>query len=158
MDVKDFEFSQNHLLFWDKLEKANFWLEAIIATADRDVDDRTVAHLLRDPIEDGGQWNMFVALVRKHGLVPKSGDAGDRSVLATTRQMNRDLRHVLRQAARDLRDRRGRRRRRRGPARAEGAGARGRSTGCSASTSARRRSGLVAVEGQGQAASTATAR
>ena len=52
-------------------------LEAIIETADRDVDDRTVAHLLVDPTEDGGQWNMFVALVHKHGLVPKVGDARD---------------------------------------------------------------------------------
>ena len=49
MGVKDFEFSQNHLLFWDKLEKANYLLEAIIETADRDVDDRTVAHLLVRP-------------------------------------------------------------------------------------------------------------
>ena len=71
LGVKDFEFSQNHLLFWDKFEKANHWLESIIATADRDVDDRTVAHLLATPAEDGGQWNMFVALVVKHGLVPK---------------------------------------------------------------------------------------
>ena len=49
MGVKEFEFSQNHLLFWDKLERANYWLEAIIDTADRDVDDRTVAHLLDAP-------------------------------------------------------------------------------------------------------------
>ena len=72
LGVKDFEFSQNHLLFWDKLEKANFWLEGVLATADRDVDDRTVAFQMSDPTGDGGQWNMFVALVRKHGLVPKS--------------------------------------------------------------------------------------
>lgn len=65
----DFEFSQNFLLFWDTLEKANHWLESVLATANLDIDDRTVAHLLATPAEDGGQWNMFVALVRKHGLV-----------------------------------------------------------------------------------------
>jgi len=65
LGVKDFEFSQNYVLFWDKFERANFFLEAMIETADRDADDRTVAHLLSDPIGDGGQWNMFVALVRK---------------------------------------------------------------------------------------------
>ena len=70
-------------MFWDKLEKANYWLEAIIDTADRDVDDRTVAHLLGNPAEDGGQWNMFVALVRKHGLVPEVGHAGDLSSSST---------------------------------------------------------------------------
>ncbi|MDQ2755565.1 MAG: C1 family peptidase [Actinomycetota bacterium] len=104
LGVKDFEFSQNHLLFWDKLEKANFWLEAVIETASREVDDRTVAHLLTDPTGDGGQWNMFVALVRKYGLVPKSA-MPETVASSSTGQMNRDLTHVLRQAARDLRAR-----------------------------------------------------
>src|SRR3954454_10792764 len=90
MDLAEFEFSQNHLLFWDKLEKANFWLEGIIAASARDVDDRTVAHLMSDPIGDGGQWNMFVALVRKHGLVPKSA-MPETVASSSTRQLNRDL-------------------------------------------------------------------
>jgi bleomycin hydrolase len=76
----------------------------VIATSDRDVDDRTVAHLMSDPIGDGGQWNMFVALVRKHGLVPKSR-MPETVASSSTRQLNRDLKVVLRQAARDLRDR-----------------------------------------------------
>src|SRR5690606_8643006 len=67
MKLDNFEFSQNHLMFWDKLERANYFREAVIETADRDVDDRTVAHLLKDVANDGGQWNMFVALVQKHG-------------------------------------------------------------------------------------------
>ncbi|MBA2639773.1 MAG: C1 family peptidase [Nocardioidaceae bacterium] len=102
LGVRDFEFSQNHLLFWDKLEKANHWLESIIATADLDVDDRTVAHLLATPAEDGGQWNMFVALVRKHGLVPKVAMPETQSSAETAR-LNRALSTLLRQTARDLR-------------------------------------------------------
>ena len=102
LGVKDFEFSQNYLLFWDKFERSNFFLEAIIDTADRDADDRTVAHLLSDPIGDGGQWNMFVALVRKHGLVPKSAMPETESSSATA-QLNDALRKLLRQGARDLR-------------------------------------------------------
>jgi bleomycin hydrolase len=102
MDVSDFEFSQNHLLFWDKLEKANLWLESVIATSDRDVDDRTVAFLMAEPIDDGGQWNMFVALVRKYGLVPKTA-MPETVASSSTRQLNRGLRAVLRQAGRDLR-------------------------------------------------------
>src|SRR5690348_11961704 len=43
MGLKSFEFSQNYTMFCDKIERANYFLEAIIATADRDVDDRTVA-------------------------------------------------------------------------------------------------------------------
>ena len=69
--LKDFEFSQNYAMFWDKLERANYFLEAIIETADRDLDDRTVAFLMESAASDGGQWNMFAALVAKHGLVPK---------------------------------------------------------------------------------------
>jgi len=102
LGVKDFEFSQNYVLFWDKFERANFFLEAIIDTAGRDADDRTVAHLLSDPIGDGGQWNMFVAVVVKHGLVPKSAMPETESSSATA-QMNDILRKLLRQGARDLR-------------------------------------------------------
>ncbi|MDF3293038.1 C1 family peptidase [Streptomyces silvisoli] len=102
LGVNDFEFSQNYLLWWDKFERANHFLEAIIETSDREVDDRTVAHLLADPIGDGGQWNMFVALVAKHGLVPKSAMPETDSSSAT-RAMNRALKTLLRQGARDLR-------------------------------------------------------
>ena len=72
LNLKEFEFSQSYLMFWDKLERANFILEAIIETAHLPVDDRTVAWLLQRPIEDGGQWDMFVSLVNKYGLVPKT--------------------------------------------------------------------------------------
>jgi bleomycin hydrolase len=102
LGVKEFEFSPSYLQFWDRLEKANFWLEQVLDTADRDVDDRTVAHLMSTPAEDGGQWNMFVALVRKHGLVPKSVMPETVSSSGTG-SLNRDLSAVLRQAARDLR-------------------------------------------------------
>jgi len=104
LGLKDFEFSQNYVMFWDKLEKANHWLEAIIETAERHVDDRTVAHLLTMPAEDGGQWNMFVALVRKHGLVPKVAMPETQSSSETYR-LNRALSQALRRAARDLRSR-----------------------------------------------------
>lgn len=103
LDVKDFEFSQNYLLFWDKFERANFFLESVIETSGREVGDRTVAHLLSDPIGDGGQWNMFVALVRKHGLVPKTAMPETESSSATS-AMNDILRKLLRQGARDLRN------------------------------------------------------
>ncbi len=102
MNLKSFEFSQNHVMFWDKLERANYFLEAIIDTADRDLDDRTVAFLLQDVAGDGGQWNMFAALVRKHGLVPKSAMPETQSSSSTGR-MNSVLRQLLRQGARDLR-------------------------------------------------------
>jgi bleomycin hydrolase len=102
MGLKDFEFSQNHSMFWDKMERANYFLEAIITTAGRDADDRTVAFLLDSVASDGGQWNMFVALVNKHGLVPKAFMPETHSSSNTSR-MNSVLRNLLRQGARSLR-------------------------------------------------------
>jgi bleomycin hydrolase len=103
MNLKDFEFSQNHIMYWDKLERANYFLEAMIETAERGVDDRTVAQLLTTVADDGGQWNMFVALVRKHGLVPKSAMPETQSS-ADTNQMNAVLQRILRAGAQEVRD------------------------------------------------------
>jgi bleomycin hydrolase len=103
LGLKDFEFSQNFAMFWDKIERANYFLEAIIETADADTDDRTVAHLLNLAVaEDGGQWNMFVAIVNKHGLVPKSVMPETQSS-SNTGRMNSVLRNLLRQGAKSVR-------------------------------------------------------
>ena len=67
----DLEFSQNYLFFYDKLEKANLFLEAIVALKDKPYTDRNVEFLLRQPVQDGGNWLGFVELVKKYGLVPK---------------------------------------------------------------------------------------
>ncbi|XAL99821.1 C1 family peptidase [Phycisphaeraceae bacterium D3-23] len=102
MNLKSFEFSQNYAMFWDKLERANYFLEQIIATAGQPVGDRVVAHLLGSPIDDGGQWNMFVNIVKKHGLVPKSAMPETQSS-SSTRKMNTALLNVLREGAAALR-------------------------------------------------------
>jgi bleomycin hydrolase len=102
MGLKDFEFSQNYAMFWDKIERANYFLEAVIETTDRDIDDRTVAFVLDAAAEDGGQWNMFVAIVRKHGLVPKAFMPETQSSSDTGR-MNSALRSLLRQGAKSVR-------------------------------------------------------
>jgi bleomycin hydrolase len=103
MGLKDFEFSQNYAMFWDKIERANYFLEAVIETADRDIDDRTVAYLLDSVADDGGQWNMFVAIVRKHGLVPQAVMPETHSS-SNTGRMNSVLRNLLRQGAKSVRE------------------------------------------------------
>ncbi len=103
LGMKKFEFSQNHTLFWDKLERANFFVQSMVDLADRDADDRTLAWVLQDVTSDGGQWNMFAALVTKHGLVPQSVMPETESS-SNTGAMNSHLRSLLRQAARDLRE------------------------------------------------------
>jgi len=103
LNLKGFEFSQNWLMFWDKLEKANYFLEAIIDTASRDLDDRTVVTILDTCVNDGGQWNMFVNIARKYGLVPKSVMPETLSSSATG-GMNNALVGRLRVGAKALRD------------------------------------------------------
>ena len=102
MNLKNFEFSQAHIHFWDKFERANHLLEAIIETADRPVDDRTIHFLLSDPIGDGGQWNMAMNLIRKHGLVPKSAFP-ESNTSSATRWMNTELKNILRSSACEIR-------------------------------------------------------
>ena len=102
MNLKNFEFSQAHIHFWDKFERANHLLEAIIETAERPVDDRTIHFLLSDPIGDGGQWNMAMNLIRKHGLVPKSAYP-ESNTSSATRWMNTELKNILRSSACEIR-------------------------------------------------------
>lgn len=68
--LKEFQLSQAYLFFYDKLEKANFFLDQIEQLYQEDIDSRLVQHLLSDPISDGGQYDMFVNVVEKYGLIP----------------------------------------------------------------------------------------
>lgn len=70
-NLEDFELSQSYPLFYDKLEKANYFLESILDTLDEPTDGRLIAHLLAAPLNDGGQWDMLCSIVEKYGLVPK---------------------------------------------------------------------------------------
>lgn len=67
----DFELSQSYMMFWDKLEKANYFLESVIDTAGEDKDGRTVMWLFSTLLGDGGQWDMLVSLIEKYGMAPK---------------------------------------------------------------------------------------
>lgn len=70
-NLQEFEFSQNYIAFYDKLEKVNYFIESIDDFLNCEKDDRTLQHILSVGIQDGGQWDMFVSLVEKYGLVPK---------------------------------------------------------------------------------------
>ena len=35
------------------------------------VDGRLMSFLLRDPVQDGGQWDMIVNIIKKYGVMPK---------------------------------------------------------------------------------------
>jgi bleomycin hydrolase len=71
-ELDSFELSQAHLFFWDKLEKANWFLEQILSTLNEPLEGRLMQRLLGEPLSDGGQWDMVHNLVEKYGLVPQA--------------------------------------------------------------------------------------
>lgn len=92
--LEKFELSQNYTAFWDKFEKINYFLETVIELADRPIDDRVLAHVLQTGVQDGGQWDMFVSLVEKYGVVPKN--AMDETYQSSdTGKMNDMIRQAL---------------------------------------------------------------
>ncbi|HEL2007406.1 TPA: aminopeptidase C [Streptococcus suis] len=101
--LENFELSQAHTFFWDKYEKSNWFLEQIISTAGQEIGSRKVKFLLDTPQQDGGQWDMVVALFEKYGVVPKSVYPESISSSAS-RELNQYLNKLLRQDAQILRD------------------------------------------------------
>ncbi|XP_037974586.2 bleomycin hydrolase isoform X2 [Plutella xylostella] len=103
--IEEFEFSQSYLFFWDKVERCHYWLQNIVRTAraGEPLDGRLVGFLLKDPINDGGQWDMIVNLVNKYGVVPRrcfpDAFSSRRSL-----HMNAILKTKLREYAKELRD------------------------------------------------------
>ena len=53
-DFSDFDFSHNYLYFWDMFEKSNLFLENMISTANKPMDDRDVTFMFQAPVGDGG--------------------------------------------------------------------------------------------------------
>jgi len=77
LNLGDFQLSQSYLFFYDKLEKANYYLEYVtrcndqsvaysrnvLDTLDEDLDSRLISFLNEAPVNDGGQWDMAVNLI-----------------------------------------------------------------------------------------------
>ena len=66
-----FEFSEIYPFFWDQLEKSNLFLQGIIDTSDKPLEDKTVQWLFQHPLSDGGTFTGVADIVGKYGLVPK---------------------------------------------------------------------------------------
>ena len=72
---RNFELSQAYLFFWDKIEKANTFLETIIETKNNSMTDPYMQFLINKetcPLNDGGYWHSFANLVSKYGIMPQS--------------------------------------------------------------------------------------
>ena len=102
-NLKEFEFSQSYFMFWDKLEKANYFLENVIKTTNKPSNSRLIMHLLDNPIQDGGQWDMWVNLIKKYGVLPKS-EMPESYQSSKSLRMNRMITRKLREFAKVIRE------------------------------------------------------
>lgn len=97
-----FELSQNYLSFYDKLEKANNFLEMVIEQAKEPVKGQSMQYVLRGMV-DGGYWCEAAHLVEKYGVVPKSAQPESYQSEHTARFLA-TLNRLLRKDAKELRD------------------------------------------------------
>jgi bleomycin hydrolase len=68
----NFQFSQNYLFFYDKLEKCQYFLQIMYKKKDKDITSQSIKYFFDKPITDGGFWNMACNLIKKYGIVPKT--------------------------------------------------------------------------------------
>lgn len=103
LDPATFQLSQSYLFFYDKLEKANYFLHNIIDTADEELDSRLIQWLFSAPVNDGGQWDMIVNVIEKYGVVPNEVFP-DNAQAVSTLHLNYVLLDKLREYALVLRE------------------------------------------------------
>lgn len=103
LNLKNFELSQSFPLFYDKLEKSNFFLENVISTFHENTSSRLFSYLMQAPVNDGGQWDMFVSLTKKYGVVPQQV-MPETANSSNTRDLDRYLTLKLREFACELRN------------------------------------------------------
>ena len=87
-NLPELQFSQNYNLFWDQLEKANLFLQGIIDTAEKPMDDKTVDWLFEHPLSDGGQFTGIADIITKYGMVPAEVMLETNSSNSTSRMSN----------------------------------------------------------------------
>lgn len=72
INVMELELSNNHIAFFDKLEKSNNAYENIINIENADFDYINRENIVKYCVSEGGYWNWFVAIVNKYGILPNS--------------------------------------------------------------------------------------
>ncbi|MCD8044428.1 MAG: C1 family peptidase [Tannerellaceae bacterium] len=102
-NLNDFQFSHSYPFFWDQLEKANLFLQGIIDTRDKPMDDQTVDWLFKNPLSDGGQFTGVADILTKYGVVPADVMAETNSS-DNTRQMANLIALKLKEYGLQLRD------------------------------------------------------
>lgn len=100
--LPELQLSQNYNFFFDQLEKANLFLQAVIDTSERPYDDKTVEWLFHHPLSDGGQFTGLSSNIMKYGVVPVDAMRDTYSASNTSR-MNMLISRKLRENGLKLR-------------------------------------------------------
>lgn len=90
----DYFFDDAYLMFFDKLEKANLFLENILQCISEEIGGRCNSYILRNAMTDKGQWQMSRNLIEKYGLVMKNGKSDGNT--AGTSELNMYISYLLR--------------------------------------------------------------
>ena len=101
LGLDEFEFSAAYLLFWDKMEKSNLYLEQVIELREAHWLDREWQLINDWMVGDGGWWNYVTSLIDKYGVVPSEVMPETHSS-ENTGTMNRILVRLLQSRAADL--------------------------------------------------------
>lgn len=72
MDIMDLELSNNHIAFFDKLEKSNNAYENIIKLENTGFDYLYKEKIVEYCVSEGGYWEWFAAIIDKYGILPYS--------------------------------------------------------------------------------------
>jgi bleomycin hydrolase len=102
LNVESMEFAGPYLVFWDKLEKTNYFLQKMVEFIEQPTDERIMWMFLKNPPGDEGCWHVFTNLVKKYGLLPKSAMPDTKYTEESTR-INTLFSYKLRQYADELR-------------------------------------------------------
>ena len=95
LHVKNLELSQSFLMFYDKLEKSNYELEAALDNLDEPDNSRLMDTILTiGGHQDGGYWHFFTELVKKYGVCPK-GVQGETVPTSSSSEMDSVLEQIL---------------------------------------------------------------
>ena len=105
-NLPEFELSQNYNFFWDQLEKANLFLQGIIDTREKPINDKMVEWLFKNPIGDGGQFTGISDNLMKYGIVP-SGVMVETYSSDNTSRMSNLIGLKLKEYGLELRDAKG---------------------------------------------------
>ena len=99
----ELQFSAAYVCFWDKIEKANCFLEKAIQNRNEPYNRREVHSWFQYAVTDGGFWTNFTDLIRKYGLVPT--EVMPETVQSSnTEAMNNRLNYYMRKVSADMRN------------------------------------------------------